>query len=231
MRFTVRLTHANGEVLLREFEADSTDALRARVLSEGGFPLEITRTDTAFRSRSQLKIESLVLFNQELLALLKAGIPLLQSLELLVGHGKDVQLRRSLAQVVELVREGLSFSDALEQTGTFPPIYRSNVVAGERSGTLPEVLARWLSFQKFAQNSRRRIIEALFYPAFLVVVAGGVAQLKGTLIAAWAVGVATAFLTDWTSGSMAQVITFALVVVFLQIRPQGLFTVRTRALA
>ena len=68
-------------------------------------------------------------------------------------------------------------------------------------------------------------------PAFLVVVAGGVGQLRGTLIAAWAVGVATAFLTDWISGSWAQVIAFALVVVFLQIRPQGLFTVRTRALA
>lgn len=68
-------------------------------------------------------------------------------------------------------------------------------------------------------------------PAFLVVVAGGIGQLKGTVIAAWAVGVATAFLTDWTSGSLAQVVTFALVVVFLQVRPQGLFTVRTRALA
>jgi urea transport system permease protein len=68
-------------------------------------------------------------------------------------------------------------------------------------------------------------------PAFLVVVAGGVGQLKGTVLAAWAVGVVTAFLTDWTSGSMAQVITFALVVVFLQARPQGLFTVRTRSLA
>lgn len=68
-------------------------------------------------------------------------------------------------------------------------------------------------------------------PAFLVVVAGGVGQIKGTVIAAFAVGVATSFLTRWTSGSMAQVITFALVVIFLQIRPQGLFTVRTRALA
>ena len=68
-------------------------------------------------------------------------------------------------------------------------------------------------------------------PAFLVVVAGGVGQIKGTVIAAWVVGVATAFLTNWTSGSMAQVVTFALVVVFLQVRPQGLFTVRTRALA
>jgi urea transport system permease protein len=68
-------------------------------------------------------------------------------------------------------------------------------------------------------------------PAFLVVVAGGVGQLKGTLIAAWVVGVVTAYLTDSLSGSMAQVISFALVVVFLQIRPQGLFTVRTRSLA
>ena len=68
-------------------------------------------------------------------------------------------------------------------------------------------------------------------PAFLVVVAGGVGQLKGTVIAAWAVGVLTAFLTDSFSGSMAQVITFAVVVIFLQVRPQGLFTVRTRGLA
>ncbi len=68
-------------------------------------------------------------------------------------------------------------------------------------------------------------------PAFLVVVAGGVGQLKGTVIAAWVVGVVTAFLTTWTSGSMAQVLSFALVVIFLQVRPQGLFTVRTRSLA
>ena len=68
-------------------------------------------------------------------------------------------------------------------------------------------------------------------PAFLVVVAGGVGQLKGTVIAAWSVGVLTAFTTDWFSGSMAQVITFGIVVVFLQVRPQGLFTVRTRSLA
>jgi urea transport system permease protein len=68
-------------------------------------------------------------------------------------------------------------------------------------------------------------------PAFLVVVAGGLGQLKGTIIAAWVVGVGTAFLTDRFNSSMAQVAIFALVVVFLQLRPQGLFTVRTRGLA
>lgn len=68
-------------------------------------------------------------------------------------------------------------------------------------------------------------------PAFLVVVAGGIGQIKGTVIAAWVIGVAMAFFADWTSGSLAQVLAFVLVVVFLQVRPQGLFTVRTRGLA
>ena len=68
-------------------------------------------------------------------------------------------------------------------------------------------------------------------PAFLVVVAGGLGQLRGTVIAAFMVGIVMAFLTRWFSASMAQVLIFGLVVVFLQIRPQGLFTVRTRGLA
>ncbi|WP_396644750.1 urea ABC transporter permease subunit UrtB [Microbacterium sp.] len=67
-------------------------------------------------------------------------------------------------------------------------------------------------------------------PAFLVVVAGGIGQIAGTIIAAWAVGVTMSLFADWTTGSLAQVIAFALVVVFLQIRPQGLFSVRTRGL-
>ncbi|MCO8274693.1 urea ABC transporter permease subunit UrtB [Actinoplanes sp. TRM 88003] len=68
-------------------------------------------------------------------------------------------------------------------------------------------------------------------PAFLVVAAGGIGQLKGTIVAAWAVGVALAFFAYWTTGSLAQVLAFILVIVFLQVRPQGLFTVRTRSLA
>jgi urea transport system permease protein len=68
-------------------------------------------------------------------------------------------------------------------------------------------------------------------PAFLVVVAGGIGQIKGSVIAAFALGISGAFLTYWTSGSLATVLTFVLVVVFLQVRPQGLFTVRTRSLA
>ena len=170
MRFTVKLTTPTGEVLTRDFEGEGVEEVRRRVMTEGSFPLEISRSESAFRRVRQVKAETLVLFNQEFLALLKAGIPLLQALELLVGHGKDPQLRESLERVVELVREGMAYSEALEQVGTFPAVYRANVVAGERSGTLTEVISRWLSFQKFAQGSRRRIMEALFYPGFLVMV-------------------------------------------------------------
>jgi len=80
------------------------------------------------------------------------------------------ELRSSLESVVVLLKEGMSYSEAMEQVGSFPAVYRANVVAGERSGTLPEVLARWLAFQQFAQKSRQRITEALIYPAFLVFV-------------------------------------------------------------
>jgi type IV pilus assembly protein PilC len=170
MRYTVKFTTTAGEILMRDYDGRSVDEVRERVMAEGHFPMDVRRSAAAFRRQRAIAPASLVLFNQELLALLRAGIPLLQSLELLMGHGKDALLRNSLDRVVELLKEGMSFSEALEQVGTFPPVYRANVVAGERSGTLPEVLARWLAFQTFAQNSRRRIVEALVYPMFLVVV-------------------------------------------------------------
>lgn len=170
MRFTVKLTTPAGEILTRDFDGESPGEVRTRVMAEGAFPMEIRRAGGTFRRTKQIKADTLVLFNQEFLALLKAGIPLLQALELLVGHGKDPELRQSLERVVELVKEGMAFSDALEQVGSFPAVYRANVVAGERSGTLNEVISRWLSFQKFAQGSKRRITEALFYPGFLVLV-------------------------------------------------------------
>jgi len=170
MRYTVKFATVAGEILMRDYEGHSVTEVRDRVMAEGHFPMDVRRSSAAFRRSRTIGNASLILFNQELLALLRAGIPLLQSLELLVGHGKDALLRNSLDRVVELLKEGMSFSEALEQAGTFPAVYRANVVAGERSGTLPEVVARWLAFQSFAQTSRRRITEAMVYPMFLVLV-------------------------------------------------------------
>ncbi|MCL1908541.1 MAG: type II secretion system F family protein [Holophagaceae bacterium] len=170
MRFSVKYTTPAGEILLRELEGSSADEVRRRLANEGHFVMEVKATTSTFSRSRAIKAEPLIMFNQELLALLKAGIPLLQSLELLMNHGKDPNLRSAVGRVVTLVQEGMSFSDALDQAGGFPAVYKANVVAGERSGTLPDVITRWLAFQKFAQSSRRRITEALFYPAFLVIV-------------------------------------------------------------
>jgi type IV pilus assembly protein PilC len=170
MRFSVKYTTPAGDVLVREIEGSSPDEIRRRLSAEGHFVMEAKASRSVFSSSRTIKAEPLIMFNQELLALLKAGIPLLQSLELLMGHGKDPSLSAAIGRTVMLVKEGMSFSDALDQAGGFPAVYKANVVAGERSGTLPEVISRWLAFQKFAQASRRRITEALFYPAFLVFV-------------------------------------------------------------
>lgn len=170
MRFTVKYTTRTGETLTKDFDGGSEADVRRLVMQEGNFPLEVKRSSTGIRGGKTIGAPSMILFNQELLALLKAGIPLMQSLELLVGHGKDPLLRQALERVVELLKEGMSYSEALEQTGAFPPVYRANVVAGERSGTMNEVIARWLAFQAFSQKSKGRIIEAMIYPSFLVVV-------------------------------------------------------------
>ncbi len=169
MRFTVKFTTKTGEVLTRDFDGNSEADVRRRVMEDGYFPLDVKRSAKGISSGKMIKGESLALFNQELLALLKAGIPLLQSLELLMGHGKDPLLRTALERVVELLKEGMSYSEALEQTGVFPAVYRANVVAGERSGTLPEVIRRWLAFHSFSQKSKSEIMQAMAYPAFLVV--------------------------------------------------------------
>jgi len=169
MKFKVKYTTRSGDTLQRVVEASAPKEIEALFKAEGFFVLSVEKEGTGRRVK-EIKIESLILFNQELLALLKAGIPLLQSLELLKDHGQDPNLRDSLQNVIQDIKEGSSFSEAIAHQGGYPPVYQSNVVAGEKSGSLPKVLDRWLRFQKFAQSSKRKILEALFYPSFLVIV-------------------------------------------------------------
>ena len=169
MKFKVKYTTRSGDTLQRVVEASTPKEIEALFKAEGFFVLSVEKEESGRRVK-EIKIESLILFNQELLALLKAGIPLLQSLELLKDHGQDPNLRDSLQNVIQDIKEGSSFSEAIAHQGGYPPVYQSNVVAGEKSGSLPRVLDRWLRFQKFAQSSKRKILEALFYPSFLVIV-------------------------------------------------------------
>lgn len=170
MRFQIIFENRQGQKISQDIIAEDRRDAENKIRALGGYPLAIEPLGTSDGSHSRINLDALVLFNQELLALLKAGIPLLQALQLLQDHGSDKPLQASLKRIIQFISDGGSFSEALEKEKAFPPIYQSNIVAGERSGSMINVLQRWLAFQKFAQNSKRKITEALFYPAFLTIV-------------------------------------------------------------
>ena len=112
-----------------------------------------------------------ILFNQQMVALLKAGVPLLQSLESTLERMPSGAFRRYLTDVRNRVRAGASLSDGFAAQGdAFPPLYSASLSAGERSGELATVMGRYLVFAKKTQMLRTKVISALIYPAVLVVV-------------------------------------------------------------
>jgi type IV pilus assembly protein PilC len=131
------------------------------VLSGGGITL---------RRRGKVKQSSFVIFNQQFLTLIKAGLPVLSSLDLLIKRQKDAQLRSILQNVRDRVKGGELLSDAFAAQNVFPKIYTTTLMAGEKSGNMEEVLARYISFQRLALTFKKKLAVSLVYPALLVTV-------------------------------------------------------------
>lgn len=131
------------------------------VLSGGGITL---------RRRGKVKQSSFVIFNQQFLTLIKAGLPVLSSLDLLIKRQKDAQLRSILQNVRDRVKRGELLSDAFAAQNVFPKIYTTTLMAGEKSGNMEEVLARYISFQRLALTFKKKLAVSLVYPALLVTV-------------------------------------------------------------
>src|SRR5579863_7277477 len=123
--------------------------------------------------RGKVKQSSFVIFNQQFLTLIKAGLPVLSSLDLLIKRQKDAQLRSVLQNVRDRVKGGELLSDAFAAQGTFPKIYTTTLMAGEKSGNMEEVLARYISFQRLALTFKKKLAVSLVYPALLVTVVFG----------------------------------------------------------
>ena len=112
-------------------------------------------------------------FNQELAALLKAGMPLLQSLDILRQRTDQPVLKTVLDDIHEQVRGGAALSDAFDSHGDlFPGVYTASLLAGEKSGNLEETLRRYVSYAKVICGVRRRTLSALIYPAILLALSG-----------------------------------------------------------
>jgi type IV pilus assembly protein PilC len=120
------------------------------------------------QTRRRLKQSTFLIFNQQFLTLIKAGLPILTALELLIKRQKDQTLRTLLDNVRERVKSGESLSDAFTAQGLFPKMYTTTLLAGEKSGNMEEVLSRYIQFQRLALTFRKKLAVSLVYPTLLV---------------------------------------------------------------
>ena len=172
--FVIRIADERGRVLEQTHAANTSDELRARFTQAGYFVYSVkSRSGLAGGSRKKVKLETFLIFNQQFLTLIRAGLPILGSLELLARRQKDPSFRAQLEDVVQRIKTGESISAAFEAQGGFPLVYTTTLLAGERSGNLEEVLQRFLDFQRVSLTFRKKLKASLIYPALLIVMVIG----------------------------------------------------------
>ena len=108
------------------------------------------------------------IFNQQFVTLIRAGLPILQALDLLADRLTDAKLTVLIGSVRQEVRNGALLSDAFGRQPAIPAIYVTTILAGERSGSLAEVLERFIAYQKLALSVRKKLLVSLMYPALLI---------------------------------------------------------------
>jgi len=186
--FIVRVGTPDGHVVDRTVQALSAHAAEEDLRRQGMHVFEAKRgamslRDLLPRSRKVISTERFLLFNQELLALVKAGLPILQSFDIMLERQKNLAFKEVLTEIRDKIKSGVALSDAFASFGdAFPPIYSTSLRAGERSGDLEGVLRRFLRYQKMIVALRKKVLTALIYPAVLVCLSVGMVFLMLTRV-------------------------------------------------
>ena len=168
--FVVRLADERGRVQEQTHMAATAEELRARFTQAGYYVYSVkARGALGVSSRKKVKLETFLVFNQQFLTLIRAGLPILGSLELLGRRQKVAHFRGQLEDVAGRVKTGESISAAFEAQGGFPLVYTTTLLAGERSGNLEEVLQRYLDFQRVSLTFRKKLKASLIYPTLLII--------------------------------------------------------------
>jgi len=165
--FVIKLGDERGRVQEQVHSAASAEELRHR-FTQAGYYIYSVKPRGLTRTRRKTKLETFIIFNQQFLTLVRAGLPILSSLEMLAKSQKNPTFAAQLQNVAARVRTGESISSAFDAQGGFPVIYTTTLLAGERSGNLEEVLGRFLSFQRIALAFRKKLMASLIYPAVLI---------------------------------------------------------------
>jgi len=175
MEFRCRLGTTGGEIIEGVYVADSEAHLRRELEDKGLFVLSLQRRGVlpvfglSKGHRRRIGRQELLIFNQELATLLKAGMPLVQSLDILRQRVSNQTFKAVLDGIYEKVKAGTALSDAFgEHPDLFPAVYSASLMAGERAGNLDEVIRRYVAYEKVVGAVKRRTISALIYPLILV---------------------------------------------------------------
>jgi type IV pilus assembly protein PilC len=182
--FICRLGTPAGEVVTRTVEAVGAAEARVRLEAEGFrvFSVAVPRAAGAGAltrggksgTAPRVKPGDFLIFNQQLSAIIRAGIPILQAIAMLRRRASSSRLRAVLADVEDKIRSGMALSSAFAAQGPiFPRIYTASILAGERSGALDDVLSRYVSYMRRGVEIRRKIRGALAYPVFLLAASMG----------------------------------------------------------
>ncbi|HYN15548.1 MAG TPA: type II secretion system F family protein [Terriglobales bacterium] len=183
--FLIRMADERGRVLEQVENGPSQEDVRER-FSQQGFLVYWVKPrgilaggGLRLHRRRKVKLDEFVIFNAQFLTLIKAGLPILTSLDLLLKRQKSPVFRAVLENVRDRVRSGELLSDAFLAQGIFPKIYTTTLLAGEKSGNLEEVLTRYIAFQRVASAVRKKLLASLVYPALLI---GGVILILTVLL-------------------------------------------------
>jgi type IV pilus assembly protein PilC len=165
--FTIKLADERGRVQEQTHSAATAEELRSRFTQAGYLVYSVkARSSLGRQTKKKIKLDMFLVFNQQFLTLIRAGLPILSSLDLLAKRQKDATFRAQLEDVGSRVKTGESISSAFEAQGTMPLVYTTTLLAGERSGNLEEVLQRYLDFQRVSLTFRKKLRASLIYPSW-----------------------------------------------------------------
>src|SRR5215831_6975730 len=175
--FVCRVADANGRVFSHVEAAASLDEARQKLSDRGYYIYSVQARNSLVSGmlgvRKDRKIggNDFLILNQQLNTLIKAGLPILRSLDLLATRATAPKLRPILTQIRDRVREGKSLSEAVDEAGVFSKVYSTAILAGEKSGNLPGVLDYYISYQRVSTGVKKKILASLVYPTLLITVA------------------------------------------------------------
>jgi type IV pilus assembly protein PilC len=171
--FVLKYADGRGQIHQQVASAGSEKEVRDRFSQQGFLIYSVNPRVTALAGsasrRKKVNLEKFLIFNQQFVTLIRAGLPILKSLDLLADRLTDPKLGPHIQAVRDEVRNGALLSDAFRQQGVFPRIYATSVLAGEKSGSLTEVLDRYIGYQKVSLAVRKKVMVSLMYPCVLLV--------------------------------------------------------------